>query len=340
MVNKRTLLIDNPFALKQVDGKPVYIVTREFKRLNKDEVMQLLRDLKNSKHEIGNQTLIARKNEVGKEPANTIDSEVNSNIDLSTIGTIVITPKGKGFITMDFLQFLKSYDIAVYWVDKEGMIDSFYMPVYYKKTSLMLKQLEAKRSGRDLDIAKYIIGEKFKNNGQDNLVSTLVKAKTISELIGIEGATANKYYADWSFNDKWGWERRRGKGITNARAIDPINCMLNLGYSLLAQKVSHILLKRGWELSIGFFHLNEKRRYWNALSYDFVEPFRYLIDQTVLNIVKNSFLSPDDFTYSEGKSHLVHKEKAFKVSYQVYQAVLDPLEHKASPLIRTVESML
>jgi CRISPR/Cas system-associated endonuclease Cas1 len=60
--------------------------------------------------------------------------------------------------------------------------------------------------------------------------------------------------------------------------------MLNLGYSLLAQQMSEILLKRGFELSIGFMHVNERRKYWNMLTYDFIEPYRVLIDNAVFTI--------------------------------------------------------
>lgn len=111
--------------------------------------------------------------------------------------------------------------------------------------------------------------------------------------------------------------------------------MLNLGYALLAQQMSEILLKRGFELSIGFFHVG-KRMYWNRLTYDFIEPFRILIDKAVLEIVNDSLLKPEDFIYSEDKSQLIHKDIAFKPSYQWYLNALDQLEHRHY----RVESML
>lgn len=61
--------------------------------------------------------------------------------------------------------------------------------------------------------------------------------------------------------------------------------------------------------------MNEQRKYWNRLSYDFIEPFRVLIDRAVLQIIKESWLSPDDFTFTDDKSHMIHKDEAFKTSF-------------------------
>lgn len=342
---EKTLLIDNPFALKQLDGKPVHIETAQFKRLDKDEIRKLFQDLKNykkNKTKTSTKRLILVKNKDGESPKDTIDKPINKPVDVSDIERIIITTKGKGYITTDFLSFAKSHNIPIYLLNNEYMIDSFFMPVYFRKPSLILKQCEAKSNGKDVEIAKYLMSQKFKSYGQGEFIKNLDKAKTIKDILSIEGMSANYYFSTWKFNKKWQWRVRRGKtGIgSNVNAISPINAMLNLGYSLLAQRMSEILLKRGFDLSIGFVHMSEKRTYWNRLSYDFIEPFRVWIDRAVLEIIKGSWLIPDDFTFTEDKNHMIHKEQAFKISYQWYQAILEPLEHKALPVIRTVESML
>lgn len=342
---EKTLLIDNPFALKQLDGKPVHIETAQFKRItNKDEIRKLFLDLKNykkNKNKSGQlKRLVLLKNKDAESTKDTIHRPINKPVDVSNIKRIIISTKGKGFITMDFIDFAKSLNIPIYWLNKEGMIDAFFMPIYFKKPSLILEQCKAKSNGKDIEIAKYLIGLKLKTHGMSHLIRSLDKVKTIKEVIAIEGTTANKYYSEWVFNKYWNWKGRGGKNTANKLATDPINCMLNLGYSLLAQQMSEILIKRGFELSIGFMHVNERRKYWNMLSYDFIEPYRVLIDQAVLEIVNNSLLTPDDFTFTDDKKHLIHRDRAFKLSYQWYINALDGLEHKALPTIRTVESML
>lgn len=71
-----------------------------------------------------------------------------------------------------------------------------------------------------------------------------------------------------------------------------------------------------------------------------IEPFIVLIDKAVLEIVNDFLLKPEDFINSADKTKLIHKERAFKLSYQWYLKALDGLGHKALPVIRTVESKL
>ncbi len=105
--------------------------------------------------------------------------------------------------------------------------------------------------------------------------------------------------------------------------------------------MSEILLKRGFELSIGFMHHSEtSKTYWNMLSFDFIEPFRVLIDNTVKEMIDKNGLLPDDFTFSDDKSRMIFKDNAFKIALQIFIDTLEPLEHKSLPLIRKIGSVL
>ncbi len=128
-------------------------------------------------------------------------------------------------------------------------------------------------------------------------------------ILQIEGNASRAYYQQWEFDDLWRFNGRHGKTSINANAIDPINSILNLGYSLLAQQMSEILLKRGFELSIGFMHNSEtSKTYWNMLSYDFVEPFRIWIDKTVKEMIAENKIKPNDFVFTDDKSQMMLKD--------------------------------
>ncbi len=106
--------------------------------------------------------------------------------------------------------------------------------------------------------------------------------------------------------------------------------------------MSEILLKRGFELSIGFLHQGEEHSiYWNRLSQDFIEPYRIMIDDSVKEIASNKEIRPlEDFTFSRDKNSMVLKDEALKLVLNKFFDKLKPLEHRCLPVIRKVESML
>ena len=105
--------------------------------------------------------------------------------------------------------------------------------------------------------------------------------------------------------------------------------------------MSEILLAKGFEFSISFMHQIEgHNRYWNQLSYDFIEPFRVWIDNCIKDIVAEKEINPNDFTSSDDKSYMVFKDKALGIAIDRFMEHLDPLEHKSLPIIRAVEGIL
>ncbi len=217
--------------------------------------------------------------------------------------------------------------------------ESCFMPVYFKRTSLIIKQCESRISGKNIKIAKYLIKLKLESEGMEHLTPKLNKAKNIKDILQIEGNASRAYYQQWSFSDEWNWKGRHGKTSINANAIDPINSILNLGYSLLAQQMSEILLKRGFELSIGFMHNSEtSKNYWNMLSYDMIEPYRVWIDETIKEMIAENKIKPDDFVFTDDRSHMMLKD--IKIALDRFMDVLNSLEHKSLPMIREIEDML
>jgi CRISPR-associated endonuclease Cas1 len=349
---EHTLLINNPFALKQKDGLPVY-VTREYEVLNGvkgkpipekiKKALEMTDEKKRSKILMAwyrSQKPIDKKPEVNKTHG-TIIKDVENVLDLSKLERIIITPRGKGYISTAFLDFAKEYDIPIYFINNKRMVEACFMPTYFKRTSLVIKQCEARINGKNIDIAKYLISLKLESQEMKHLLPKLRKAKSIKDILQVEGNASRDYYQQWEFDNIWRFNGRHGKTSTNANAIDPINAMLNLGYTLLAYQMSETLLKRGYELSIGFMHNSEtSKTYWNMLSYDFIEPYRIWIDTTVKEMIAENEIYPDNFKFSGDKNKMVFKNNSFKVALGRFTETLEPLERNALPTIRKIESML
>ncbi len=271
--------------------------------------------------------------EVKKAPER-IRGKINHPLDISRLKRIIITPKGKGYISSSFIDFAKSHAIPIYWINNKSMVEAAFFPVYFRRASLIIKQCEARSNGKNIEIAKYLIKLKLESEGMNNLIPKLNKAKSIKDILQVEGNASRDYFNQWNIPDKWRFNGRHGKTSINANAIDPINACLNLGYNLLAQQMSEILLKRGYELSIGFMHHSETSKiYWNMLAYDFIEPYRIWIDTTVKEMIAKNEIKPTDFTFSKHKGQVVFKNKSFKIALHRFIEVLKPLEHKSLPLM-------
>jgi CRISPR-associated endonuclease Cas1 len=280
--------------------------------------------------------------EILKKTPKKIREKTDHPLNLIYLDRIIITPMGKGYISTYFLEFMKEHNIPIYFVDNRGKIDSCFLPYIYKKPSLMIKQLEARINGKGIEIAKYLIRLKLESQGMKNMINYLDDANDVRTIIRIEGEASNAYFVKWKFNDEWQWTGRHGRNrFMNVLAVDPINSMLNFGYGLLAQQMTETLIKRGFEPSIGFLHQNElKNKYWNMLSYDFMESFRIWIDNCVKEMIAKKEITPTDFTFSEDKSQMVFKDKVLEIALDKFMMTLRPLENKALPIIRYVEKML
>ena len=66
-----------------------------------------------------------------------------------------------------------------------------------------------------------------------------------------------------------------GEGFTRNRDC-PVNYALNYGYKILASYISSCITGRGLLPALGIHHIGPENAF--NLTYDFIEPFRYIID--------------------------------------------------------------
>ncbi len=343
-----SLLINQPFALRQHNGLPVYT---EIKKVKSQRTEQEISDAVSNIHKKMDETgfgytrgFDSRCKKFFEEAPKRTRIKTNYPIDLHQIQRIILTPNAKGYISTAFLEFAKEHSIPLYFIDAKGKIEMSLIPFNYKKPSIVLKQYEALTNGKGLEIAKYIVKLKLESHKLEKLICRVDKATNLKDVIRIEGYASDWYFKDYgkNFDKSWGFLGRHGRGKSNNfLAVDPVNCMLNFGYTILSQQMSEILLKRGFELSIGFLHSNlTKNNHWNMLAADFIEPYRCLIDECIVEIIRTKKIKMTDFTFSEDKSHIILKDNALEIVLNKLMETLESLEHKSLPIIRNVEGML
>ena len=66
-----------------------------------------------------------------------------------------------------------------------------------------------------------------------------------------------------------------------------VNAALNYGYKIIASHISRCLAARGLITQIGIHHIGESNPF--NLTYDFIEPFRYVVDMFVHENVNDKF---------------------------------------------------
>jgi len=76
-------------------------------------------------------------------------------------------------------------------------------------------------------------------------------------------------------------------------ASDPVNALLNYGYAILESQCHKALNSVGLEPTVGFLH--EARQTKCPLVYDLQEPYRWLVDTTVISCLESPRFSKKDF---------------------------------------------
>ena len=143
--------------------------------------------------------------------------------------------------------------------------------------SMLQKQLDWDKTIKEV-VHKFIVENKIKNQKmllkyfkKENYAIQILKKHqqevTLADKTNREGLAAKCY-----FNALFGSEFKRFNN-------DVINAGLNYGYAILRSQISKVLIAKGLNTSIGFFHIGRENEF--NLSDDIIEPFRPLVDYWV-----------------------------------------------------------
>ena len=209
-----------------------------------------------------------------------------------------------------YVDYDKRLDIAIKFI--QAAADNIYRNLRYY-------------NGREKDISEYM-------RDIDSLRGTLCKARTIEELMGIEGNIRKRYYAAWNVivNQDIQFDKRVMHPPDNM--INSLISFVNsLVYTRLLSEIYHTQLNP----TISYLHEPGVRRY--SLCLDISEVFKPLIgDRLIFSLLNRRQITEDSFTKELNYLHLkkeasklivsefenrmkktiMHKELGRQVSYQ------------------------
>ena len=122
----------------------------------------------------------------------------------------------------------------------------------------------------------------------------------------------------------------------NFNATSPINALLNFGYSLLEAIVRKNILAVGLLPEVGFVHEIASGK--EPLVYDMEEPFRNLVDESVLQILPK--MSNRDFTYDRKTYNLRLKPSTCNLVLQTLSQTLEEKREYRGEMWRTESIIL
>jgi CRISPR-associated protein Cas1 len=226
----------------------------------------------------------------------------------------VIVDSQSGMISLTAVKWLMRHGIPLFVLDYNGTILSSMLPRDPTVGNLKKAQLETYLdSSRRLHIAKKILETKFQRtfdvinwlSSRYDIPNQIVdcihyesdnlnRIESIDRLLASEARVAETYWRIWHriLPEKYGFDSRiRSKHQNNAS--DKVNVLLNYGYSFLESRCRKALNSVGLEPTIGFLHEIRQTKY--ALVYDLQEPFRWLVDATVISCLEQEKFSRKDF---------------------------------------------
>lgn len=195
-------------------------------------------------------------------------------------------------------------------------------PVFFwansAEANFLLRQRQFNFKKDDISIAKCLVYNKILNQKSCLLKTRKKDALTLSaieqceaalttlddidaynQLMGLEGNIAKTFFSAYYQNLNWVSRRPRIK-------CDAMNVVLDIGYTILFNFMECFIRMFGFDLYVGVYHrLWFKRK---SLVCDLIEPFRCIIDHTILIGFNRNQFKETDFVLSKQEYYLKHEK--------------------------------
>lgn len=250
-----------------------------------------------------------------------VDDQLQTTVRLIDVSQLVLL--GNIYVTTPTLHELMRRETPITWHSYGGWFLGHSVGVGHKNVELRTAQYRASFDERRcLHLARGLVHAKIMNcrtlmrrnwRGEekpDLLMDDLKRdadstrrAGSLSELLGIEGMAAQRYFGQFNHLLKCEGEpgtfRFEFTHRNRRPPTDPVNALLSYAYSLLVRSWTVTLSAVGFDPYRGFYHQPRYGR--PALSLDMMEPFRPLLaDSCVLYAVNNGEVRPSDFINAAG----------------------------------------
>lgn len=270
----------------------------------------------------------ANKAKVAKDGENleiTVDEQLAARPRITEISQLVL--QGNVYVTTPTLHELMRREIPVVWHSYGGWYLGHTSGSGHRNVELRIAQFRGADDEKVcLSLAKGWVRAKLVNSRVllrrnwrsesssdgataqlEHAIKTVARARSLAELLGIEGNGAAVYFGafsnlirrdpgDASFSFDFTQRNRRPPA-------DPVNALLSFAYSMLARTFTIAAASVGLDPFRGFYHQPRYGR--PALALDLMEPFRPLLaDSAVIQAINNGEVRPTDFVGGAGRVNL------------------------------------
>ncbi len=226
------------------------------------------------------------------------------HIPVENIGSIYLF--GETDLNTKVLNFLSTYNIPIHVFNYYGYYAGSFIPrKKYVSGLLVVEQSRhfIEESKRLYLASKFVEGAIFhiKRNLKEYNMSineitivegSLYEAKTIEQIMAIEGNIRNIYYKAFNEiikNKDFKMDNRKYNPPTN-----PINALISFGNSVMYTIVLAEIYKTQLEPTISYLHSPSERRY--SLSLDIAEIFKpFIIDPIIFKLLNKNQITKDHF---------------------------------------------
>lgn len=245
----------------------------------------------------------------------------------------VVVDSMTGSVSFEALRFLAIHDVPVTLLRWNGSVLSTILPRGPSNGELRVAQVQTYADpDRRLKIAREFIREKVAMTVElaEELSRTLPYSSdplrkesegsmgsALNDLRVYEARVAQAHWKEYAKAIERLWpksgfvSRRSSQRSWSNAAADPTNALLNYGYSLLEAACRQAIVSVGLLPEIGFVHEAAPSKL--PLAYDLQEPFRWLVDLSVIEVVRDSKLDRKaDFIVTENY-HIRLRPKAAQV---------------------------
>ena len=214
-----------------------------------------------------------------------------------------IVLQGNGYISTEALKLLTENNRQVVLLDHEGNPSSIMTGLMssWTSTDYRIGQYDTFRDSTKCQyLSKQIVKAKLESQikflestKSKDILSGLDKIKNFEKTIlndpnplAYEAKIARTYFDSFAnlIPEKFNFESRNqsNQATRKNKASDVINALLNYGYSVLASQITKYINGFGLDSYYGFYH--KRHSGFQALTYDLIEPFRWLVDYTVFKL--------------------------------------------------------
>ena len=232
----------------------------------------------------------------------------------------VVVDSMTGSVSFEALRFLAIHDVPVTLLRWNGTVLSTILPRGPSNGELRVAQVEAYGDPeRRLKIAREFIREKVEKTVSlaEHFSNTLPvspgpireeaesgQGASLNDLRVYEARVAQTWWKEYAKAVETLWpksgfvSRRSPQRSWNNSAADPTNALLNYGYSLLEATCRAAITSVGLLPEIGFIHEVAPSKF--PLAYDLQEPFRWIVDLSIIEVLRDSKLDrKKDFIVTE-----------------------------------------